>query len=72
MELDFLKSAKQKDEMGVLVNTLEKYAAVLCRSLPRQLLQRILPHGVDINTCRRIGLKGDDPFKSISSITTGQ
>jgi hypothetical protein len=47
--------------MDVLLNILEKYAAVLFRSLPRQLLQRILPHGVDINPYRRIGLNVDDP-----------
>jgi hypothetical protein len=62
VELDFPKSAKEKDEMDVLLNILEKYAAVLFRSLPRPLLQRILPHGVDINPYRRIGLNVDDPL----------
>lgn len=48
--------------MDVLLHILEKYAAVLFRSLPRQLLQRILPHGVNISLYRRIGLNVDDPL----------
>jgi hypothetical protein len=34
VELDFLKSAKEKDEMDVLLNILEKYAAVLFARCP--------------------------------------
>lgn len=71
MELDFLKSAKARDEMDVLLNILEKYAAVLFRSLPRQLLQRIIPHGVDINPYRRIGLNVDDPLSQFRASLRG-
>ena len=62
VKLDFPKSAKEKDEMDVLLNILENYAAVLFRSLPWQLLRRILPHGVNISPYRRIGLNVDDPL----------
>lgn len=41
VELDFPKSAKEKDEMDMLLNILEKYAAVLFRSLSRQLSRQI-------------------------------
>jgi hypothetical protein len=71
VELDFPKSAKEKDEMDVLLNILEKYAAIFFRSLPQQLLQRTLPHGVDINPYRRIGLNVDDPLSQFRASLRG-
>jgi len=53
---------KDKDETDVLLHILEEDAAVLFRSLARQLLQRILPHGVNVSPYRRIGLNVDDPL----------
>jgi hypothetical protein len=62
-ELDTPQSAKEKDDIDVILNILEKYSALLFRSLSRQLLWRALPYGVKVNPYRWVGLNVQDPLQ---------
>jgi len=59
-ELDLPNSAREIDDTDVLLNILEKYLALLLRSLSQRLLHLALPHGVDVDPYCWIGLNVAD------------
>jgi len=69
-ELDLPKNARDADDMRLFLNILEKYTALLFRTLPRKSLQRGLPHGAKLNPYPWLGLNVLDPLQQCRSSST--
>lgn len=61
-EFDPPRSAKDRAEMDLMLNIVEKYSALLFRSLAGQALQRGLPFGIKISPYPWVGLNVQDPL----------